>query len=288
MSGEMEKKASTRQSQKRSGDEEQLTEVAATTPLAKKKKPDDEPPAPDAVRAWRKSTLKEVSIQSLESRKLLQEQSVIRWHAATGDEFPSENCDSEIVIFFLFIERGLVLPPSDFLHDVLNFYGIELVHLNPNGILHISFFVHLSEAYLGISPNFALFRCLFRVKLQLTQKGPLLVGSAGIQLYQKVGYQYLYYILKSTNNDWRNQWFYICNHAPNLPKRSGRRPEYKDCWVSDLEPETFNEIPSLLKDIQELKKDGLMGHSVVLDWLKRRFQQLQRRVTMGYEYLGER
>jgi hypothetical protein len=287
MSEEMGKKAGARKTRKRARDEKQLVEIIAAEPISKKKKSDDEPPAallPEPTKAWRKSILTEASIETLEKRKLLQEKSVIQWRAATGNEFPSEIYDSETVVFFLFVERGLALPPSDFLRAVLNFYGIELVHLNPNGILHLSIFVHLCEAYLGIPPNFALFRHFFRVKPHPSQKSPALVGGAGVQLRQEFGGEYLDYTRKTTNSDWKQNWFYIGNHAPSLPKRSGKRPEYKDCWLE--EPEEVKFMPSLVKKILALKKAGLTGHSVVYDWLKRRIQPLQRRVSKGYEYFG--
>ena len=38
--------------------------------------------------------------------------------------------------------------------------------LDPNSFVHISIFVHLREAFLGIEPHFELFHFLFHLKLQ--------------------------------------------------------------------------------------------------------------------------
>nr|ABA96535.1 retrotransposon protein, putative, unclassified [Oryza sativa Japonica Group] len=49
-----------------------------------------------------------------------------------------------------YILYGFLPPPSEFLLLVLNFYGLSLLHLNPNSIAFLSIFLHLCEAYIGI------------------------------------------------------------------------------------------------------------------------------------------
>jgi hypothetical protein len=51
----------------------------------------------------------------------------------------------------------LSLPASDFFKGLLEYYGIEYLNLNPNGIFHTSVFVHFCEAFLGIKPHWVLF-----------------------------------------------------------------------------------------------------------------------------------
>jgi hypothetical protein len=58
----------------------------------------------------------------------------------------------ESVIYVPFLIRGLALPVSPFFHGLLDFYDLNLTHLNPNSILEVSIFIHLCEAYLGIFP----------------------------------------------------------------------------------------------------------------------------------------
>jgi hypothetical protein len=53
------------------------------------------------------------------------------------------------------------LPASAFLHRFLHYFGISLNHLTPNAILHLSVFVHLYEAFIGIVPSISLFRFFF-------------------------------------------------------------------------------------------------------------------------------
>jgi hypothetical protein len=87
---------------------------------------------------------------------------VLQWHLAVDEDIPTPNTN-EIVVFASF-QHGFRLPVYDFLCGLLDHYQIELVHLNPNSILQIIVFVHLCEAYLGIPPNFPLFKNYFFLK----------------------------------------------------------------------------------------------------------------------------
>jgi hypothetical protein len=53
---------------------------------------------------------------------------------------------------------------GDFLRGLLQFYRIELVHLAPNSITIIATFIHLCEAYLGITPYFHLWHHFFELR----------------------------------------------------------------------------------------------------------------------------
>jgi hypothetical protein len=65
-----------------------------------------------------------------------------------------------------FYERGFGVSSHQFLHSLLQFYGLKLHHLNPSGILHIVAFVTLCEAYMGIETHFDLWNYFFHVRLQ--------------------------------------------------------------------------------------------------------------------------
>jgi hypothetical protein len=95
-----------------------------------------------------------------------------------------ENVD-EIVTFYHFVEWGLALPSCSFFRGLLYYYELELHHLNPNSICHISIFIDFCEAFLGIEPHWDLFRFLFRVKPQPTSKNLSVAGGAGIQLLNR-------------------------------------------------------------------------------------------------------
>uniref|UniRef100_A0A0A9GV42 Transposase (putative) gypsy type domain-containing protein n=1 Tax=Arundo donax TaxID=35708 RepID=A0A0A9GV42_ARUDO len=87
-------------------------------------------------------------------------------------------------MFVSFCIRGRSLPISDFFRGLLYFYEIWLTHLNPTSILRILIFVHLCEAYLGITPYFDLFHYIFvLVHLPQDASAPMRpVGCADIQI----------------------------------------------------------------------------------------------------------
>jgi hypothetical protein len=130
-------------------------------------------------------------------------------------------------MFARFVERGLALPASDFFKGLLKYYGIEYLNLNPNGIFHVSVFVHFCEAFVGIKPHWVLFRKFFRLKSQSSANDPRVVGGAGIQMHEDTTEQYLSYKLIDSNQDWKSKWFYITNDHPKLPKPSGKQPKHQ-------------------------------------------------------------
>jgi hypothetical protein len=74
----------------------------------------------------------------------------------------------EFVVFIPFLIHGLGLPVSPFFCGLLNFYSLNLTHLNPNVVLQIAIFVHLCEAYLGNNLYFGLWKYLYQSKPEMT------------------------------------------------------------------------------------------------------------------------
>ena len=120
---------------------------------------------PARAEGWMASKCSKSDLGSLVSAGHLPEKSVIQWRSSLGEDRPYENT-GEIVAFTSYLERGLGFPCSFFFSGLLRYYRIQLHHLTPNSFVHISIFVHLCEAFLGIEPHFELFRFLFHLKLQ--------------------------------------------------------------------------------------------------------------------------
>jgi hypothetical protein len=64
-----------------------------------------------------------------------------------------------------FYEQGFGVQSQRFIHSMLQFYSLELHHLTPTGILHMSAFVSLCEPYMGIEPHFNVWNYCFRAWL---------------------------------------------------------------------------------------------------------------------------
>jgi hypothetical protein len=74
------------------------------------------------------------------------------WHAVT---VPTEDTHESVVYVPLLIRRLAILV-YPFFRGLLDFYDLNLTHLNPNSILQVAIFVHLCEAFLRILPHFGL------------------------------------------------------------------------------------------------------------------------------------
>ena len=95
-----------------------------------------------------------------------------------------------------FVEHGLAVPVSEFFHALLQFWGIQLHHLTPQSILHLSIFTHFCEAFLGILPHFHLFQNFFTlIPIQNAAK-PAVVGGCEFVLRPETRDKYLAYDLE--------------------------------------------------------------------------------------------
>ena len=178
---------------------------------------------------WRKSKLSESAISSLVGHRLRRPRSVVQWFSAKGHDRAYERV-AETVIFKSFVEHGLGIPVCDFLRGLLFFWGIQLHHLTPTSILHISIFVHLCEVFLGIYPHFDLFNSLFFLNPYPNFLKVATVGGANLELRSEMAGKYIPYTPRRQIGDWRAEWFYIDNHAPLLPDRVPGPPKHCHEW----------------------------------------------------------
>jgi hypothetical protein len=118
-------------------------------------------PHPNPAKEWKKSKLKTEDLLALVNSGFLREKEMDLWRPAAGDPYLMEKNPDEIPIFSRFVERGLAVPAIDFFKRLLRYYGIEYLNLNPNGIFHVSVFVHFCEAFVGIKPHWVLFQKFF-------------------------------------------------------------------------------------------------------------------------------
>ena len=100
---------------------------------------------------WNTSKCSKSDLETLVLAGLLVPRSVVQWRPALGKDHPYENT-GKIVAFAPYLERGLGFPCSIFFSGLLRYYRILLHHMTPNSFVHISIFVHLCEAFLGIEP----------------------------------------------------------------------------------------------------------------------------------------
>jgi hypothetical protein len=250
---------------------------------AEGKKKEAQPP----TGVWTHSKCSLNDLNRLVSEGLLRDKNLVNWRPSYHEPFPMENVD-EIITFYHFAERGLALPSCSFFRGLLYYYGLELHHLNPNSICHISIFIHFCEAFLGIELHWDLFRFLFRVRPQPTSKKLSVVGGAGIQLRQQAGEKYLSYKFPSNIPGWKNHWFYTENHALQLPEKTNNPPVVRLEWNLKLSRGDRDQVEELLEFIEANKLMGVTGAFVMFSFFKRRVQPIQQRHQLGFEYTGSK
>ncbi|KAK1579565.1 hypothetical protein QYE76_037210 [Lolium multiflorum] len=198
------------------------------------------------------------------------------------------------VMFSAFLFRGLSLPAHEFLRSLLYFYGIQLWQLTPNSILHLSIFVAVCEAFLGIDPHWGLWRKIFYVKRHNDSNGPPVVGGVGFVVRKEV--DYLDYPMKESVQGWRNKWFYL--RDPSISGRCSNLPPFEDkliakpkkSWQNTLSPDEKLTADRLFDQIVTLKNTGgltMCGTEVVSVFLQRRVQPLMSRPHQLWLYSGK-
>ena len=93
-------------------------------------------------------------------RGFLSPKEVAHWRAPRREDFLQPRA-SKVVSFLAFHERGLGYPAHWFLRGLLNEWGLELQHLNPTGVLHITGFITVCEAFLGMEAHMDFFWRIF-------------------------------------------------------------------------------------------------------------------------------
>jgi hypothetical protein len=126
-----------------------------------------------------------------------------------------------IVACTMFYEWGFAVPAHRFLHSLLQFYGLELHHLTPSGILHMAAFVTLCE------PHFNLWNYFFRAQLRqgLCMEAAVL-GGVEVFVRSRHGVDpYFHLPMFGPMDEWQKVWFLLRNNIDALlPEFTGSRP----------------------------------------------------------------
>lgn len=104
---------------------------------------------PDGLKEFEVGDSTEENLEALLFDGVLPSQSLIEWRTPSADDLPVIGADQQIVFRCMF-QHGFGLPCCSFFRGLLCYYGLELVNLNLNSILHIDIFIHLCEAFLGV------------------------------------------------------------------------------------------------------------------------------------------
>jgi hypothetical protein len=162
------------------------------------------------------SAVSESDLLHLVSIRVLPPKELCSWRICRGVTVSTEDTH-ESIIYIPFLIYGRALPISPFFHGLLDFYHLNLTHLNPNSILQVSVFVHLCEAFLGILPYFGLWKYLYHCRPGMAGGQHKLVGGASLKMRSGRKTEYIDIPLKDNIKGWRLEWFIAENHENSLP-----------------------------------------------------------------------
>ena len=247
---------------------------------------------------WSRSNSTKGNLDALVARGLLMPLTAEHEWLVPGEERIPSPPDGYIVSFRSFHERGFGMPPLPFLRGLLHHYKLELQHLNPNSIQHISAFVALCEGFLKIRPHFHLFKYFFTLALQTKKDAEgnpraVPIGCASFRLRGTRAREYITMAVTDTNKGWHERWFYLKNTAlAPLPEFTGRLiEEAPECWGWGPAAPDKKKLADLLGMIDKLKRGGVAGVGVIGAYHVRRLAPLQdRRLPMwemGHDFAWE-
>jgi hypothetical protein len=218
--------------------------------------PDDE----ELHQAWNDHWLDRVHNQQERSEESEDSQISPRFHGVCfpGGEVAPRPAEGFWVMFLPFLYRGLSLPAHEFLHGLLFVYGVQLHQLTPNSILHISCFITLWEAFLGIDPHWRLRRRIYYLCRNASKEEIHDVGGAIIVV--RADAQFFKFRFADSVQNWRNKWFYVKDQKSSEAQEYGLAPFDPKKQLKKLK--SWDQLPS---DVEFVEKDSLMTRIVKLN-----------------------
>ncbi|KAK1613783.1 hypothetical protein QYE76_019300 [Lolium multiflorum] len=165
------------------------------------------------------------------------------------------------VSFIDHLIRGLSTPIHDFLHGLLFVYGVQLHQLTPNSILHVSIFITLCECFLGVPPNWALWKRIFYLHRNGSHNFTYNIG--GVVICVRPDVEYFDVKFPDSVQGWRKRWLYVREESANsveyniAPFDGNAKILRRRSWDAEATEEEKTATEALMSRIHELTSLGL-------------------------------
>ncbi|KAK1651087.1 hypothetical protein QYE76_068892 [Lolium multiflorum] len=191
--------------------------------------------------------------------------------------------------------RGLSPPIHEFLRGLLFVYGLQLHHLTPNSLLHISIFITLCECFLGVQPNWALWKRIFCIRRNSHHNVAYNIGGVVICVRSEVDYFDVKF--PDSVQGWRKKWLYIHEESSNPAEENiapfdgeakifFRRRSW-DAEATEAEKLATEALMTRIHELQNTRGKELSGIEITAYFLRTRVQPLQARKNPFWKYAGE-
>ncbi|KAK1646682.1 hypothetical protein QYE76_064487 [Lolium multiflorum] len=241
---------------------------------------------------WERSKISPQDVNLLKKLGLSKKKDALLF--PSEESYPSPPMEYR-VSFVDHLIRGLSAPIHDFLRGLLFVYGLQLHHLTPNSILHISIFITLCECFLGVQPNWALWKRIFLVRRNGSSNIAYNIG--GVVICVRPDVEYFDVKFPDSVQGWRRKWLYVhedCrdsseyNIAPFDGSAKITRRRSWDPEASEEQKAATEALMSRIHELQNTRGKELSGIQITTYFLRIRVQPLQARKNPLWMYAGEK
>ncbi|KAK1611549.1 hypothetical protein QYE76_035222 [Lolium multiflorum] len=169
----------------------------------------------------------------------------------------------------------------------------RLHQLTPNSILHISIFITLCECFLGIPPNWVLWKRIFCLRRNGSHNATYNIG--GVVICVRTDVDYFDVKFPDSVQGWRKRWLYIHEESANsvehniIPFDGSAQIQRRRSWdaeASEEEKKATEALMSRIHQLQNTRGKELSGVQITAYFLRIRVQPLQARKNPLWTYAG--
>ncbi|KAK1669713.1 hypothetical protein QYE76_057872 [Lolium multiflorum] len=238
---------------------------------------------------WERSKISNQDTNMLKRLGLMKKEDAIRF--PSEESYPNPPMEYR-VSFVDHLIRGLSPPIHDFLRGLLFVYGIQLHHLTPNSILHISIFITLCECFLGVAPNWALWKRIFCIRRNGSHNVTYNIG--GVVICVRTDVDYFDVEFPDSVQGWRKRWLYIHEESANsvehniIPFDGNAKIQRRRSWDAEASRKRKGDkaLMSRIRQLQNTRGKELSGVQITAYFLRIRVQPLQARKNPLWTYSG--
>ncbi|KAK1665871.1 hypothetical protein QYE76_054030 [Lolium multiflorum] len=239
---------------------------------------------------WERSKISNQDLNLMKKLGLMKKDDAIRF--PSEESYPNPPMEYR-VSFVDHLIRGLSAPIHDFLRGLLFVYGIQLHQLTPNSILHISIFITLCECFLGVPPNWALWKRIFLLRRNASRNATYNIG--GVVICVRTDVEYFDVKFPDSVQGWRKKWLYIHEESANsvehniVPFDGNAKIQRRRSWdaeASEEEKKATEALMSRIHQLQNTRGEELSGVQITAYFLRIRVQPLQARKNPLWTYTG--
>ncbi|KAK1643179.1 hypothetical protein QYE76_060984 [Lolium multiflorum] len=240
---------------------------------------------------WERSKISNQDMNLLKRLGFTKEKDALRF--PREESYPKPPMEYR-VSFVDHLIRGLSPPIHEFLRGLLFVYGLQLHQLTPNSILHVSIFITLCECFLGVQPNWALWKRIFCLRRNGSHGVAYNIGGVVICVRSDVDYFDVKF--PDSVQGWRKRWLYVheessdsmeYNIAPFDGKAKILRRRSWDAEASEEEKLATEALMTRIRELQSTRGKELSGIQITAYFLRIRMQPLQARKNPLWMYAGD-